>query len=97
MVTIEDIKNRCIHLDRVEAAGGKRPKFKLGPLAILWVVNGKDREHWEILPKWFGELIVSDLHNQNVQRAKLYERPPKTAPMNVVAQWIKLSIAQKES
>lgn len=89
MVTINSIKKRLDHHRRLRLAGMAQPEMKLGPAVILWVRSRDGSETWEVLPEWVADLLVSDLHNDPaVERAAVYHRIPKNAPLDVAAQWL---------
>ena len=95
MVTIKSIEKRLEHLHRLELAGVSRPKLNLGLPVILWVRTRGGSESWEVLPKWVASLVVSDLHNDaTAERAAVYHRIPKNAPLDVAAQWLRARMGQ---
>jgi hypothetical protein len=95
MITIKSIEKRLEHLHRLELAGVSRPELSLGPPVILWVRTRGGSESWEVLPEWVANLVVSDLHNDaTAERAAVYHRIPKNAPLDAAAQWFRARTGQ---
>ena len=95
MIAIKSIEKRLEHLHRLELAGVSRPELSLGPPVILWVRTRGGSENWEVLPEWVANLVVSDLHNDaTAERAAVYRRIPKNAPLDVAAQWFRARTGQ---
>jgi hypothetical protein len=95
MVTIKCIKKRLEHRHRLKLAGVSRPEPSRGPPVILWVQTREGSEIWELLPEWVANLVVSDLHNDaTAERAAVYRRIPKNAPLDVAAQWLRARMGQ---
>lgn len=88
MVTIEDVKKRLEHYERLKLAGLEVPGADAGSPAILWIAYRDGNESWEVQSEWVANLIVSDLHNsKTVSRAAVYRKPPDHAPFGVVRKW----------
>ena len=97
MVTIKSIEKRLEHLHRLELAGVDKPKPDLGPAVILWTRKRDGKETWEVLPEWVADLVVSDLHNDDaIERAAIYHRIPKNAPMDVAKEWLRARMVSDE-
>jgi len=95
MVTIKSIKKGLEHQHRLNLAGVSWPEPSLGPPVILWVRIRGGSENWELLPEWVANLVVSDLHNDaTAERAAMYHRIPKNAPLDVAAQWLRARAGQ---
>lgn len=91
MVTIRDVEKRLEHQQRLEMAGITVPDPGLGPAVLLWTRKRDGAENWEVLPKWVANLVVSDLHNDgSVERAAIYHKLPKKAPLEVAKLWLRL-------
>ena len=95
MVTIKSIEKRLEHHHRLKLAGVSQPDVDFGPAVILWVRTRGGSESWEVLPEWVANLVVSDLHNDaSAERAAVYHRIPKNAPLDVAAQWFRARTGQ---
>jgi len=89
MITVKSINKRLEHLHRLELAG-VRPKPILEPAVILWMRYRNGSETWDVMGEWEANLIVSDLHNDAAaERAAVYQRIPKNAPLDVAARWLR--------
>ena len=95
MVTIKSVKERLEYYRRLALAGVSQSELDLGPAVILWTRTRAGVETWEVLPRWMADLIVSGLHNDaTVERAAVYHRIPKNAPMDVAAEWLRARTGQ---
>ena len=84
-----EIEERLEHYQRLDLAGIRTPDLDFGPAVILWTRRWDGTETWEVLPKYVADLVISELHNSsNVERAAVYHRIPKDAPMDVAKAWL---------
>ena len=91
------LEERLEHYWRLELAGVNRPDLDLGPAVILGTRTRAGVEKWEVLPEWVANLVLSDLHNDStVERAAIYHRIPKNAPMDVAKEWLRARMERSD-
>lgn len=90
VITIKSIQERLAHLRRLELAGVNRPGPEFGLPVILWSRQRDGQESWEVLPALAAQFALSSFREGGeVERAAVYHRIPKNAPMDVAARWLR--------